>query len=628
MRNSRLIGFFAALALLSASCDRKEALPDNESSNGYVPVRIRSMSVAEGGSESLGRAFSQREQETITRPIGDGMLLEMSIKQTDSPLRDKVLLEDGKKFRVIAVNHGFNTYYSHGDFTVGESGPSNDFHVEIGKPYDYICISYNSKTDLPDDDYELGEDLDDELSIDNANDILWCRINNAQNVPASPGVVELDILLAQKLAKVSVIVDCNYNKWKIGVGENKVSIRDVATSGTIDLSTGDITSGTASTQLFPSFSATVDATSQTSNELRIMPKASSTITITILASAVSRVDLSNVPTASKTATLITPLVAGISYAITVRLRLPIWARSNIYWDDGTSYNPVRPPKLTFIPAADDPADNVDDHQGYQGVFFKWGSLVGISPARTSTSNNFSGSTPVYIPTYNKTTYADSSWEMKNSHSYTSNGWIETKNGTTENGTANIPYLDGRAAFDFIGNTGRSSTFLTDAAQNTDDMYEGRRGDICQYLSKTKAVTDNYRLPISNEFGPYTTSSWTTGTANADGWIKGKNPFPSANTAAGEPDGTANLLVAAENNGNEIYGSANSSPMGVVFPASGYRNYSGGALGGVGEGGYYWSGSASSEKTTDGHSLDFTSSRVYPHGAVRGSYAYPIRCVKY
>jgi hypothetical protein len=601
MKSNKHIVLFAVLSLLLVSCNNNE-LPDDELSGQLVPVRIHSLGIVERGSENLARSSSQNEPEPVLTPIGTGMLVEMSIERDESPLRDKVLLEDGKKFRVIAVNHGLNTYYSHGDFIVGESGPSNDFHVEIGKSYDYICISYNSETDLPDDDYEVGK-VPDKVDINNANDILWCRINNAQNVPASPGVVELDILLAQKLAKVSVIVDCNYNKWKISIGEDMVSIGDVATSGKLNLSSGDITSDTPAPQTFVSFTSDDDAsTSQTSNELRIMPKTNGPITITVLAAAVSREDLSNIPTADRTTTLTTPLEAGNNYVITVRLRVPIFARSNIYWDDGTSYNPQRLPKLTFVPA-----DGTIDNQGFQGVFFKWGSLVGVSPAQVNGQddgvNNF---IPVYKPTYNSDAPTSSTWAMTSSL-YT-----------------DIFYLD-MSTSHVESDYGRHNTYVIDAAQNTDARYTDLLGDICQYLGKTQPALNDYRLPTSYEFGPATVSSWTTETANADGWQKGTGSF-SKNTAAGKADGTANLLVASGNNGNTVYGSGINKTMNdVVFPASGNRYYTTGMLDNVGLRGYYWSSSAFSLQL--GYMLYLFESDVYQKEATYSSFAFPIRCVK-
>jgi hypothetical protein len=160
-----------------------------------------------------------------------------------------------------------------------------------------------------------------------------------------------------------------------------------------------------------------------------------------------------VPSAEKTATLTVPLSGGASYTIHVRLRTPIFARSNIYWNGS---------ELDFVEAADDPADNFDDYQGYQGVFFRMGSLVGVSP----TGSPFSSSVPVYKAGSSTPSYDYSSWDA-------------------------IPYWD-------TDNYG-----LTLNNDHEDDLV----GDICLYLNPA------YRLPVEGEFGM---GSYTFATST-EGW---------------------------------------------------------------------------------------------------------------
>jgi hypothetical protein len=312
------------------------------------------------------------------------------------------------------------------------------------------------------------------------------------------------------------------------------------------------------------------------------------------------------------------LDAGVSYTLVVTLKKGAgFAYSNIYWDGK---------KLTF--------DTTNKgNQGYQGVFFKFGSLVGISPARTNGSDDFSTSTPIYVPTYDKITSTNSTWTRKTGHSYTSTGWPITASGTAENGAANIPYLDGSYNSPGTVAFGRDNRLAIDDAQNTDTKYEGLRGDICQYLStKTGVVAGDWRLPTSSDFGVATTTSWAastpTVTPNADGWIKGMSSFPAENSVAAKEDGTANLLIPAKNGGNAVYGSAINRPLGdVVFPASGGRYYNGGKLDDVGISGLYWSGSGSTGNVENGHYLGFYDGSVRPSTLTTRSYAFPVRCIQ-
>jgi hypothetical protein len=632
-KNTLLIGFAAALAMFFASCERKEELPDNQPLDGYATVRIRSMSVSEGGSESPTRSALQKEPEMISTPVGDGMLMEMNIQEDETPLRDKVELTIGAYFRIIAVKAGTTEYHSHGDYIYGDpSTLLRDFHVKIGEEYDYICFSYNKITNtLPDQTYSDGVALPSpSLSINPANDDpLWCKITGLGQVTSAG--VDLDITMKRRLAKVKVKVDCGYNGWKItGVTDNQVAVvvNDPDYNCTLNWGTG-ILSGTSLDQGLSYSISDNTLTYQTSDEVTVIPNGSNGV-IKFKADAVSRNGLGAVPSAEKSATLAQALSGGVSYTITVRLRTPIFARSNIYWDNTAQ-------KLTFQPAADDPADNVDTYQGYQGVFFKWGSLVGISPAQTedpesegTMTGSFLPSTPIYVPVFNVTTPTSSTWKpttgdamaADNTFSDVESDWDAW--GDNTNTAADIPYMDPKRG---TGTPGRGNTWLIDAERNVPDTLNGFRGDICQYLTtKTHAVSGDYRLPTSYEFGPHTVSAWATGSANADGWIK-SDGFFSFNPAIGKPDGTADLLddAAGKNGGERVYGSAISSPLGVVFPTSGYRQANGGALTSMGIGGYYWSCSA--YDTTRSIILRIYTDAVSSENAANRSYAFSVRCVK-
>jgi hypothetical protein len=289
--------------------------------------------------------------------------------------------------------------------------------------------------------------------------------------------------------------------------------------------------------------------------------------------------------------------------------------------------------LTFVPAADDPAQNDDTKAGYQGVFFKWGSLVGISPV-----GNYSGSTAIYVPIV-RSPLNTSTWKATTGLTIggdtdfptVSGSWAGWQNPSAGNAApaTNIPYMDGSYAKSGETIYSRDNTYAIDAERNDLTTYQGFRGDICQYLSKTQSALDGYRLPTSDEFGTYTTDSWAasnpTSTPNSDGWIKGIDPFPSLNNSAGKVNGRANMLIAAENNGNTVYGSAINRLMGdVVFPASGYYLESG-TLDYVGATGTYWSCSASS--ATNGFNWSCGDSNVRPTYTGYRSLARPVRCIK-
>ncbi len=252
----------------------------------------------------------------------------------------------------------------------------------------------------------------------------------------------------------------------------------------------------------------------------------------------------------------------------------VLAGSNIYWD-GT--------KLTFD------TETTTANNKKQGVFFRWGSLIGISP----NGNSYGSSVLLYIPSY---------------VSGGSSSWTGTTTGSSM-AWADIPYMDSGSSTD------QANTFLNDAVQNTDDYYKAYKGDICQYLSKTGAVSGSWRMPTVKEFN---TTNIATGT-NAGWGITGTTSwakFGSFAVESGNVQGTTPL----SSGGTYTYNGVSTS-----FPASGCRNFSNGPLLAVGQSGYYWSSSTYSGSL--GYYLVFGSSGVYPAIYHFRQYGYPVRCVQ-
>jgi hypothetical protein len=162
------------------------------------------------------------------------------------------------------------------------------------------------------------------------------------------------------------------------------------------------------------------------------------------------------------------LLPGRSYTLRIKFDELEWAGSNIFWDGN---------RLWFYPAGN------TTNQGYQGVFFKFGSLVGISPV-----GPFSTGTTVYV-----------AGETGASSGYT---WDE------------IRYWDGN------GDVGDPDT-------------ETLTGDICRYINW------GYRLPKRSEFG--SAGTWQP----TEGWEKGSNGFVGQTTS--EAAGTDNMLAVANRN---------------------------------------------------------------------------------
>ena len=231
-----------------------------------------------------------------------------------------------------------------------------------------------------------------------------------------------------------------------------------------------------------------------------------------------------------------------------------WAGSNIYWD-GT--------KLTF---ADSDSIGKPIEQ-YQGVFFKWGSLVGLSPSGTNWATHLA-----YVP---DVTAIAGSWSVTDTMTWEYIPYIKTDPGS---------YL-------------RTDPYLTN--ETTDANIADLKGDICVYLTKIGAAPKGkrWRMPTSVELG-------------AAGYsIVGVFSVVTGQTADGQ---TPILGGRQRTDSNTPY-----------FPASGDRIETG-ALYNVGATGYYWS--SSPENATYGYGLHFFDTGVNPMISIDRQRGFSVRCI--
>lgn len=279
---------------------------------------------------------------------------------------------------------------------------------------------------------------------------------------------------------------------------------------------------------------------------------------------------------------------------------PRFARSNIVWDGS---------KLTFATTA---AENTTvAPANAQGVFFKWGSLVAVSPVGTSQAFN---SGQILFQTNSSATY--SLWD---------------------NATNGIPYLD-QANYsmppfdndnpdddDFDGFDDGSGTGLGYNA-NTD------RGDICRYITDRGWVPagERWRLPTMSEYneliaeltsvrypasGGFSSIGYLTpSTPGYDAtWDNGYWPVPSGRwLGSGATDDVAIGEPATKTPGTKS----------VYFPVGGYRD-SNGSTSRADSNGFAWSGS--SYNAMNAHYLYVT---TWTYGALHARYgAFPVRCIR-
>jgi hypothetical protein len=279
----------------------------------------------------------------------------------------------------------------------------------------------------------------------------------------------------------------------------------------------------------------------------------------------------------------------------------VWAASNIYFKPDVDGGAVG--SLTF--AESKAGGTIGGKEGYQGVFFKWGSLVGVSPG----SGIFKNTDYLFIPDlttgkYYKVAVGDvgtsniqAAIDFRTSSAVTAlGGW----NGSGGYDTWDaIPY----AYSDIPDDTdNRTNSLLTDYSSSLRASY---KGDICSYLSVTKStsgsgLSGNWKMPASYMFGE---------------------------DDSGYADETVALSTGIAENGTSTvstnikkytYGSET-----VYFPVNNFRD--GSSITSSGNSGY-WSSSA---KEANAYCMAFSFSGGYmvPNGDILRAYGFGLRCVR-
>jgi hypothetical protein len=545
------------------------------------------------------RSGGMEEAESTTVYLNDSIYLQSTlVPDEDEDLRATVGFIDGQKLCFEAYNTASpgtavdSKMYTY-SLSEGKFIPDTDplgVVPDGATTYRFVAYSYFGETGAP------------ATTVDLSKDLVWGKSADGTVVDTELSRT-VSINMLHKFARVKVKVQSGIPSATITVLQDVEIVG--GTQATLVPFDGSFSAGSALTQGVDFDESELPTDEIESGQRMVFPVAAAKVKFGTVEVSVTSTTFSD-----QTVTFNSGLVGGTSYTLVVDVKRCIWARSNIYWEWKDDEDHSQGGKLTFVTDANDLSK-----QGYQGVFFKWGSLVGVSPAQKSGSNDsqknaFDGTVPIYVPIVNST-LANSTWKATNGNAMKDDADFSTvsSNWTTWNynayGDTDIPYLDRRHNTSGHLPDGADNRYAIEAEQNDLATYQGFRGDICQYLSKTGAVTGNYRLPTESE----ASGSWTHGTNT------------SIYNSLGNAEGTVDLLDVTYN----LNWSKNSVIEGAVFPASGRRSQSGGGLGYVGGNGtMFWTG-GTNISTTDGAN-NICLARAYPGGNPFRTYGLPVRCI--
>jgi hypothetical protein len=596
-RKTNTVCFFAGLLWCSLvcvfpSCDSEV---ENRAPSGALSSTL-SVSCLPFGADNETAARSsglrRRAPETVEIPLEDRWILSATLEEEEvSPTRTAGLYDEinnGARFVVVASQVGSSgspqvaEYIYNSTTKQLEKKPgATAIELTTGK-YKYVYYSYNSTTSVP--TYNSGSgriDVTPNPGATTNNDLLW----------GTSGEVEVG-------TKINVSLSHKFTRVKLRMGTTEATgatLSGVSASletnysGVLTVSTGDFYSSTATTaqSLSPTGSKSVSSTVYMDGNYQLVHTAGQSKVKVKISGKIGNNTFSNTPTFAG------PLAAGRSYVLWVRFQKRIrWAESNIYWDGS---------KLTFK-AHGDPCANKENY--YQGVIFRWGSLVGCSPVGdfdAGTAGQPSTGTTIYVRHNNQ-------WLATNSATAYANGYPD--------------FLDIKS---FVGLP--SKRINRDSPTNQlDDSFSGNIGDICRYIGSLGGPS-GYRMPY---FRDYFTNSiggerrWDNGTANAMGWYVGSTSF--ATPTVGQDDAAGQRLIgSAEGTGGYA------TNYGSTFPTAGYRTHfinPQWGTGYVGTQGVYWCNDVNAGAATMyvyTMFFDDTATNVHQAASNNGQ-GFPTRCV--
>jgi hypothetical protein len=542
------------VVFLLLSCEKVGIL---EGSGEKVRVNISLEDIVFSGNETLVRG-QRASLETVQVSLRDGLYMNMTLQPDEEAPTRADALENGVKVRVVAYNG--TTPESTTEYTVtgGALTTSTALEVSTGTTYKFVAYSYNSAVSP---DYPGPT-----ITVASPHDLLWGSASKLIQATDYDISITMNHLFSQVNVKATSTHLTDQPKIMNMTGVT------ITPGTTVDLPifTGVISqNATAATQNIPSWNGFNNVT-VTSNPVAVNTSTSNPIFVNIGSLELDGFD----PFDNLQAKFTKALTVGTSYTLVVNLYGTIFAGSNIYWvstggNDGY---------LTFD-------KGTSAKSMCQGVFFKWGSLVGISPnGGTGQYNEFDNTVPIYKPT-------------------SANTFTKT---TTAN-WSDILYLTAPGSY--------SGNYLLAVGNN----WSAGTGDICNFID------NGYRLPNWSEFAMGATI------VGEVFWLNWDSSNPTTTPVAGgwtRIDGDWNPVSSTNDDGTTIIVSG-ASLHGTTFSAAGIRYmYNGMIMDDVsavpGEVGSYRGGSA--HNANNGSTFVFYSDELQ-HTAFHADAALSVRCVK-
>jgi hypothetical protein len=416
-----------------------------------------------------GSGVKEAKPETVYIPLDNNYFIAATLTpEPEEEVRATEAFALNQKIRFVAYNgameEGSAIYTWDGSEFVADDEQLK-VEPDNGVTYHFVAYSFFG------DQMAEPDDEDVEADIEPVQDLVWGEKD--QEIHNNVAGRTVQIVMKHKFSRVRVRVDASSFVDADGVELAEITdIDDVVIEGgkkmNLTVKTGVVAaSGSDITGEMDAWTAPKPSTRLSGYKL--FCPALTAVTVGSLDIEIDGTALATLT--NKSATFALTLGENRSYTVLVDVRELRSAYSNIYWDDVNKRMRFEKTKGTAV---------TENSNQYQGVFFKWGSLVGISPVGGETQGDVSN-VIVYLPT------SGGNWNATTSTVGAQGGWNS------------IPFTD-TSDLDY-GN------WLYEHP-----AFNNKKGDVCNYID------NDWRMQSENE--PSSSySPWISGTlsnANAAG----------------------------------------------------------------------------------------------------------------
>jgi hypothetical protein len=363
-KKAHLVFGLSAALFLFAACEKDMLENGGGGEKAEIFFSVNTADYNTGG--DVVRNAGMLEAASTTLYLNDSIHLRATlVPDSVDELRAPVDFIDGQKlcfaaFLTNGTQVGTTAVYTYSTATHKWTPIGDPLGVtpDNSTTYRFVAYSYFDETDTP---------PTDGLGIDPSHDLVWGQSVNKKIEDYTEAARTVTIHMTHKFARVQVRVRSSISNATI------TTLSGVTVEGgkeaTLTLFDGNISFGNAVTQ---GVSIASSGTDIYSSYRTVSPVSPAPIQVKI---GTLKVSASATTFANQTVTFNSTLTAATSYTLVVDIKRFVFAKSNIYWQEVPDpSDPKHPGYLTFVPAGTD-----GSKEGYQGLLFRYGSLVGISP---------------------------------------------------------------------------------------------------------------------------------------------------------------------------------------------------------------------------------------------------------